>query len=145
MGWVEAAVAVVGAIVDANGKQQAANAQKDAYNMQADNILAQGQSDIANLRTKTDSLKSTQQTEMAANGMFSNSASYEDILSDTAYREKLDELTIEDNANRQAAMARKGASNAAAAGSTAVASSLLGSATQIADSWDQWTKTSAVA
>lgn len=147
---------IIGGITNANAQreqgqaqEEAYKAQQEAYNMQADEILLQGQSDTKNLRTQTESLKATQKTQMAANGMFANSATYEDILSDTAYREKLDELTIEDNANRQAAIARKSGAaaakagaNAARAGEMGMFGSLLGTASQVADSWYQWKKTS---
>jgi hypothetical protein len=128
MGIVAGVLSAAGSVLGAVGSYNQGKAQ-------AKQIRSQAKLDIETLRNQTEELKGVQTTTMAANGVYSNSGVYADILTDTAYKERLDELAIEEAANAQAKAARK-------AGTMGAVGSLLGGASQIANSWNAWKRTS---
>lgn len=137
----------------------------------AEEVLATGEREVTNIqdaagRTQgvlTNSVKELegrQAVVQAANGVGGGSVTTEDIARDTLNKQKMDEMVIKFNADAKsyetrigaseeagalregAIMNRAGGMNAARAGRRNADASLLGTATQVASSWDRWSQTS---
>lgn len=131
-----------GGLVGAYNQYQQGAMESDMYNFQADQILEQGKSQAEALNRRGKQIMSTQKAAMAANGMSLDSVTADDIVYDTANQIALDELTIKYNANLEAFQSRQGGKNAKRAGRTQGMTTLLGTASQVSDSWKEWKKTS---
>jgi hypothetical protein len=110
------AVAAVGVGVTVMGQSAAADAQKQALDYQAavsrnnailagrasDDALARGQVAEQNAAMAGKQLVGKERASLASNGVDVNSGSALDITTDTAGQNKLDQLTIVSNAQREA-------------------------------------------
>ena len=155
------ALMAVGALSSANAAKDASQATKDSYDhnagveankarvldYQAKDAVRRGQTQQTSQQLKTAQIKGAQRARFAAAGVDVNEGSAFNVLMDTEYFGKLDEMTIADNAEKEAwalrESARTGYSNAdflrrrAAAENPekAYQSSMLGSAGTVASSW----------
>ena len=149
-----AAFQVIGAMNQADSQKQAYEYQAQVarnnavlQEYQARFALEQGQAAEQNQRLKTAALFGDQRASMAANGIDLGEGSALDVLTTTKFMGERDALTIRDNASRKAWAYRVGAQNylddAAFKNATADGispmmagvTSLLGSATSVADTW----------
>lgn len=103
---------------------------------------------MSNVQQQARQTMSTQRAIAAANGQ-GDSISTSNLIADTAYQAKLDELAIDYNSKlqmwdlqNQANMSRVAGKNARKAGRAKAYSTLIGSAGQVADQWYNWKKTS---
>lgn len=131
-----------GGMLSAYNQYQQGKAEQEMYNFQADQILQQGVQQAAEVKKQGRQFLASQQAAMAANGMALDSLTAEDISKDTLTQNSLDEILIKYNAYNNAFQARKAGINSRIAGSTKAATTLMGTATQTMDSWNQWKKTS---
>jgi len=153
----------VGAMAQAKGQRDAAQARADQYRYQAqvdennrkvelwkaEDAIARGKKEEAIHRTKVSQLKGRQRSVLAASGVVVDEGSALDILEDTAMLGELDALTIRSNAEREEyehkvrasnidankQMNLLAASNAIRAGKTASMTSLLQGAGSMATKW----------
>ncbi len=132
----------LGGFFNAYSQYQQGLMEQDMYNFQADQILKQGESEAEAVRRRGNKLMASQRAAMAASGMSLDSVTADDITYTTARDISLDELTIKYNAQLEALQSRQAGKNAKRAGRTQGLTSLVGTATQVKDSWDQWKKTS---
>lgn len=154
---VSTGLQVVGGITQAAGQQQAGQSQA-AYNeymagemdKQAVAIEQQGARDIGDFKKQVSRVDATQKAALAANGVYSDSGTAQDISGDTATQAKLDELTLKYKydweaykAKSQAKGYRMTGANAVAAGNTAAAGTMIGTASQVANNWSRWSQTGA--
>lgn len=116
-------------------------------------IRLQASKDIDKNKREYDQLISTQKASMAANGVYANSGSAQDIVDDSIYKQKLDEMAIRYNSSSAVIQEAKNAintknqlsaemttnriqaSNAKAAAKINAMSSLVSSATQAAGTY----------
>jgi hypothetical protein len=157
------ALAAVGTGVTVYGQMQAADAQQKQANYQASIAtrnaqLAQQAADQARQDGETKAAQSAlagkqliarQRVAFAANGVDANAGSAADIQADTAEGNKLDQLTILNNAERQAigfqnlganfngqaGLDTLAGSNAQSAGTSGAFGSLLSGGGAVADKW----------
>lgn len=155
------AIMAVGALSSANAGKQASQNTKIAYEynsavernkahvleLQADDAVQRGQTQQTRQQLKTAQLKGAQRARFAAAGMDLKEGSAFNVLMDTDYMGKQDEMTIADNAEREAwslrESARTGINNAdflalrarSEHPDQAYSNSLLGSAGSVASSW----------
>lgn len=141
------AVSGVGAAMSARGAANAAAGQKAAarYNaqvgeIQAEDALARGRTQVARQVGEVQSLKSDQIATMAANGVDIGFGSALDVLAGTDVAAEAERVAIMNNAEREAFGHRTGAAMDRFRASQispgrAAASSLLGSATTVAGNW----------
>jgi hypothetical protein len=144
---------------DAQKQQYAYQAQVAANNaiiasQQASVAIQNGQTQEQTQQLKTGQIYGAQRAAMAANGIDLGEGSATDMLATTEFMGKRDQLTIRDNAARQAwgyqvqAQNYTDSSNANNATGDAInpfmagATSLLGSATSIAGSWGKYKQAS---
>lgn len=155
------AVMGVSAAMSASAARQKAKADKNSLlydaqvseqnavlaEYQADDAIRQGGIDEQAVRMRTAATKSSQRAAMAANGVDLNEGSAADVQTTTDYVGELDANTVRDNALRTAwgyrtqglnykdssHLLRSGARQISAG--RAAATSLLGSAGQVASSW----------
>ncbi len=139
---VGSTASMIGGIYSAYAQMQQGQMQQDMYNFQADQILQQGEEQAKAVRKQGRQVLASQQAAMAANGMALDSVTADDISYDTLKQSSLDELLIKYNANVNAFQARQAGKNAKTAARINATNTLIGSATQVADSWNQWAKTS---
>ncbi|HBF39771.1 MAG TPA: hypothetical protein DDW50_20965 [Firmicutes bacterium] len=139
---IGSAANMIGGFYSAYSQLQQGQMQQDMNNFQADQILQQGDEQAKAVKKQGQQTLASQQAAMAANGMALDSATAEDISYDTLEKSSLDELLIKYNANVNAFQARQAGKNARTASKINAANTLMGTATQVADSWNQWAKTS---
>lgn len=173
------AVSVYSSISAANSQAEAGRKEQDYYNFLADNNdrqavdtlakadqsvgLTQDQAgrDTQVLRNEVHKIEGTQKSTLAANGVGLDSATAEDIATDTLDREKMDELAIRYNADMkswdmletakqnayqlrlQARGYRMGGANARSAGDANSTTTLLGGAGTVAGRGYDLSQTSA--
>jgi hypothetical protein len=128
------------------------NAQADQYNYQAQQADQQA-TNIQNVGVvKQQELAATQrkyvgaqQAAMGASGILGSSVTAEDIISDTAAQSSIDRQTLQwqtdaqvADQRQQARLMRTAASNAEQSGYMGAVGSLIGSATKMANSQNQW-------
>lgn len=137
-----------GAVYSADQQRKAAKATSDYDNYladqsekEADLTQFQASKDVASFNRSAKAFRSNQNVVSAVNGT-SGSATAEDIALDTLDKQKMDEMAIRYNANlkywdqeNQAKSYRYAAQNAISAGNVAATNTLLGSATQFANSY----------
>jgi hypothetical protein len=156
-------LAAVGTAVTVYGQMQAANAQQQQANyaagvarnnatlakQAADEATAQGDANAAKAAIAGKQLESRQTAVEASNGVLVNNGSALDIGADTAEGTKLNELGIENNAQREAiGFENQGANfnaaaandelagdNSAAASESGAFGSLATGGTQVAQKW----------
>lgn len=144
-----------GAVASIVGSYYSARSQKDALGLQADleeyqaqNALVQGEREMQRSRLSTAQLKSTQRASMAANGVDLSQGSAAQVLTSTDTLGEIDAQTIEHNAllnawgYRSDARMKRASASAISPGMSA-ATSLLGSAGQVASSWYAMSKAGA--
>lgn len=125
---ISAATSVIGLGLQAYGAMTSSNAQKNAYNYQAQvsannakiaewnaqDALRRGEQAEMDLRRKTAALKGNQRASLAARGLDISEGSALNILTDTDYFGEYDALTIRNNAEKQAWSAKIEGNNATA-------------------------------
>jgi hypothetical protein len=157
------ALMVGGAAFQAVGAMNQAEAQKNAYEYQAQIArnnatiqqqnaklaMEQGVTEEQNQRLKVASMLGDQRASMAANGLDLGEGTATDLLATTEFMGNRDALTIRDNASRKAWAYRVQGQNflddaafkSATAGGInplmAGATSLMGSATSFSDTWSK--------
>lgn len=117
------------------------------------NIRVQASNDISKNKREYEQLVSSQKAAMAANGVYANSGTAQDIVDDSIHKQKIDELAIRYNSSSAVIQEARNAisaknqlsaemtsnkiqgSNARAASKINAMSSLVGSATQAAGSY----------
>lgn len=150
-----------GAGAQAAGASNAAKAQKSSLlydaqvadnnatiaEWQAQDAIRSGQLEEQGVRMQAAAVKASQRASMAANGIALDEGSAVDVLTSTDYLEERDALTVRDNALKSAwgyrtqgtnfaDSARNARAGAKAISPTAAAAtSLLGSAGQVASTW----------
>lgn len=157
------ALAVIGTGVSVYGQMQAADAQKAQANYTAaigrnnailagraaDDARAKGEADAASRAQQGAQLLGRQRAVFAGNGVLVDNGSALDIGADTAAQNKVDELTIRSNAQKQALgfeaqganftnqanLADLSGSNAYSAGMTGAFGSALSGAGSVASKW----------
>lgn len=118
----------------------------------AQSVFAQGQQQVGALTLRAGQLKSTQRASMAANGIDLGEGSAAEILASTDIMKEIDKNTLEANAVRSAwgyrtqavnfendALMKRAGADSISPG-MAAATSLLGSAGTVAQSWYMWRK-----
>jgi hypothetical protein len=125
------------------------NYMAQQQNNQAMSERQQGISQAVSYDRNAQQFRGSQIAAMAANGVDGSSVSAQNVIGDTAAKQKLDEDTILYNANlraqannNQAAVYQAGAKNAASAGNSKAFGSLIGSSGAINNTWNLWKKTS---
>lgn len=157
-----AAMSTVGSYYSAKSQQANLNLQASLADtnakiaeLGAQSALAQGAKEEQKSRLQTAQLKSSQRTAMAANGIDLGEGSAAQVLTSTDLMGEIDANTIKANAARsawgyrtqavdyqnQATMSRAAASTISPVGS--MASSLLGSAGSLSQSWYQFNQSGA--
>lgn len=134
-----------GSVTNAINTRRTANANAALSDQQAADALARGQDNEFNQRLKTAQLKGTQTARLAANGVALDSGSPLDVLTSTDVMGAVDANTIRDNAAKEAYGYKTQAANYRAQASTANPfaagfTSLIGSASQVADRWYKYKK-----
>jgi len=99
----------LGTGMKAFGEVQAGNAQDkmlhrnaDIADLQAKDALQRGEIDQKKIRRRTEQVIGSQRVNLAAQGVDVNKGSSLDVVADAAYLGKLDELTIKNNAAKEA-------------------------------------------
>jgi len=152
---VSAGIGAVGNLVQMGSSIASGSAQRK-YNeeiaqsaeKQAQAIGDQAHWDILRLRDDVSQFTAGQRAVQAASGMAGSQSALE-VLSDTERQARMDEMTIQRNADLQrwqmtdqARLAREAGKNAYTAGWLGAGSSLLGAAGSVADIWARWSPTS---
>lgn len=143
-----AANSAVGAYYSAQGQQGQLRQQADLAEIQAQRTLQSGERDMQRSRLQAANLKGAQRAGIAANGIDVGVGSAAQVLTSTDVLGEIDANTIEANAVRSAwgyrteAIMKRGSADAISPG-MAGATSLLGSAGKVADSWYRFKDTSA--
>lgn len=161
MGYASIFTSIIGAIGSASLARTQAKANESALNFQADmskinarmaersaqSVLLQGQQQIGNLTLRSGKIKSGQRVAMAANGIDLGEGNAAEVQATTDLMTEIDKNTIEANAVRSAWGYRTQGVNAANVGlmasasadsinpNAAAASTLIGSAGNVAQSW----------
>lgn len=150
------ATSILGGIGQYRNIQQQGQDMSNYYSYLANQQSAQAMSDMktgsiqaSNYSRQAGEFRAAQQATMAANGVSGDSASAQDVISDTAAKQKLDEDTILYNANmraytanNQANVYRSAAVNATQAANSRALGSLIGTAGSVSDIWGKWKQTS---
>lgn len=141
-----AASQTVGSFYAAKAQRDQMKLQADMADMQARQALLAGEREQQRSRMTTANLKSRQTVAMAANGVALDSGTPNAVLTSTDVMGEIDARTIEQNAVMQAwgyrteaAMDRARAKSINPA--LSAATTLLGSATQVASTWYRFKKT----
>lgn len=159
------ALQIGGGIFGATQGQAQQNAMANYYDYQAkqiatqsamasDAVERQGGIQSSQADAKGRQVIASQRVAMAANGLASDSYTYQNNIDDTVAKSKLDSLAIQynadmnswniqNNAGQQIAGLNSAASNARAAGKSALIGGLLSTAGQFSDTWSKWQQTSA--
>lgn len=161
MGYASVATSIIGAIGSAQLARTQAKANKSALQFQsemsqinarmaersAQSVLLQGQQQIGNLTLRSGKIKSGQRVSMAANGIDLGEGNAAEVQATTDLITEIDKNTIEANAVRSAWGYRTQGVNAANVGlmasasadsinpNAAAASTLIGSAGNVAQTW----------
>ncbi|MDR3561257.1 MAG: hypothetical protein P4N59_07455 [Negativicutes bacterium] len=137
----------------ANYYQYQAGAVKTQADLASNNIEQTAGMQISHLADQGRQVLGAQRVGMGANGISSDSFSYQQVQDTTVAQNKLDQLAvaynadtkswgIENNANIEAAGYESAASNARKAGNMALVGGLLNGAAQFSDTWAKWQQTS---
>lgn len=143
-------VSAAGAYAGAQAEADAASFQQKQETMLAEDALKRGAEAEAKQRRETSALQGRQRAVLAASNLDIGSGSPLAILGDTAQLGELDALTVRNNSEREASYHRTNASfagmkkkSAKSAGMWAVAGTLAGGASALAEKWYKPAKTGA--
>jgi hypothetical protein len=148
MMMISAGIAAVGSVQQANAQRKAGEAQAKMLNKEAESSMDAASRNMRDLSTESERLKGRQRAAMATSG--SAGETYFDVLADTAYQAKKDEVAIAYDANlkhwqssTEAKFAKAGAKNAYTSGVLQGMGTLIGGMSNVSDAWSRWKKTSA--
>lgn len=128
----------------ANAYSQYAQGQSSAigYNSAADQVSFQRDQQISAIKGQAEKTVSSGQASLSANGMDINSMNSQNIEIGSRTNANLDEAAVRYNANIQALQLRSQAKQAKTAGKISGLSSLIGTAGQVSQGYNDWMKTS---